>query len=470
MKNRFRIAGMAAAVVVLLSLFCYGGEPPETDTSAMSDTTASGAISPALPNIPDGSFDGKRYGAVGDGTTTDTAAIQKTIDAASAAGGGTVVLPAGTYLSGPIRLASSIRFHLDEGATLVMLPFGSYPPPTTEDEGTSVPLKKPEYYPFVAGFNLHDVALSGSGVIEGQGEPWWEKFEADQLTATRPTLVKLRHIERLSVTGVHLQDSPMFHLTISHGTDVTVDGISVTAHREAPNTDAVQLRGRNIAVKNCMLATGDDNIVFGAPTSDVSVTDCKFGVGHGVSIGSYTGRGVRNISMDRCTFENTTAGIKGKSMRGRGGVVENLRYSNITMINVKNPIEFRSYYSDKNKTPDLDEPKPMTDLTPVWRNATFTNITATTPPDRNAIFLWGVPESPIENFTFKNVKVTADKSAKIYHAKNIVFSDDSEIVTSQQEPFSFFDVTNVRTPDGEVHTVGNEIATHGEKQETKDKP
>ena len=124
----------------------------------------------------------------------------------------------------------------------------------------------------------------------------------------------------------------------------------------------------------------------------------------------------------------------------RGGVVENLTYSNITMANVKYPIRFESVYSESLKQAEQTQTQPATPLTPVWRNVTFTNITATVVDKYGAGVLWGLPEAPIENFTFKNVNITAYKGFKIYFAKGIVFADDSHItITGTSKPLLVYE-------------------------------
>ena len=119
------------------------------------------AIRPDLPTIPDRKFNVRGHGAKGDGAADDTAALQSAIDAARKVGGGIVEIPAGVYLSGPLQFASNLNLHLASGATLKMLPLDRYPGGTQRGED------------FLSGANLHDLALTGAGMIDGQGEPWW---------------------------------------------------------------------------------------------------------------------------------------------------------------------------------------------------------------------------------------------------------------------------------------------------------
>jgi polygalacturonase len=434
-KKTLAIAAVAAG---LLNLSCLGAEAEKTPSPAASQAfVVKGATLPVpQPSIPDKTFDVKKYGAVGDGVADDTAAIQKAIAAAGTAGGGKVVLPAGTYLSGPITLVNNLELHLDDGATLKALPMDKYP-----QAGEKIAN-------FISASKLHDLKLSGGGTIDGQGQAWWDKFRGGAEDMQRPVLIYLSKVERVAVSGLHLQNSPKFHLFLANDKDATVEGLTIAAPESSPNTDGIDIRGENIYVTGCQIAVGDDNIAFGGPATRITITNCKFGHGHGISIGSYTRGGVSDLLADNITFDGTESGIKGKSQRGRGGLVENLKYTNMKMEQVKNPIFFMSFYDEKNKDPNLDTKEPIADMTPMWRNVTIENVTATTlsTDRRNAGILWGSPEAPIENFTLKNVKIISQKPFKLYHVKGITFADDCSITVPQGEPFVTFDASDIRKP------------------------
>jgi polygalacturonase len=431
------VVAVFAAAVVLLGSSSLAAEAAKTPQAGVDNAvTATGAVLPVpAPKIPDKTFDVKKYGAAGDGVADDTAAIHKAIAAAEAAGGGKVVLGAGTYLSGPISLVSNLELHLDEGATIKALPMDKYP------QGSE------KIVNFISASKIHDVKLSGPGTIDGQGQAWWDKFRQDE-SIQRPFLIYLSKVERVAVSGLHLQNSPKFHLFFAGVTDATAEGLTISAPEESPNTDGIDIRGTNIHVTNCTIAVGDDNVAFGGPTTKVTVTNCRFGHGHGISIGSYTKGGVSDVVAEDITFDGTENGIKGKSQRGRGGLVQNLRYSNMKMSQVKNPINFMSYYDEKSKDPNLDAREAMTELTPVWKNVVIQNVTATTlsTDRRNAGILWGLPEAPIENFTLKNVVIDSQKPFKLYHVKGITFADDCRVKVPQGDAFVTFDATDVRVP------------------------
>src|SRR5271166_3945371 len=148
-----------------------------------------------LPMIPDGIFNITNYGAIGDRKTPDTAALQKTIDACSAAGGGTVLVPAGSFLTRPFKLASSINLHLDKGAVILI-----------SDDITNYPVVKNRCVDSITASGAHDIEISGEGTIDGQGQAWWAAFRSNSAMMHRPYMIKFSDCARLLVTEVTLQN------------------------------------------------------------------------------------------------------------------------------------------------------------------------------------------------------------------------------------------------------------------------
>lgn len=391
------------------------------------------SVAPTLPLIPDGIYNVTNYGAVGDGVTTNTAAIQTAINAASAAGGGVVEVPEGVFLCGPVKLASKINLHLDDGALLRMLPMEKYP--TSAGRSQS----------FISGDRLHDIAITGSGAIDGQGAPWWPLAKTAR-DYTRPRMITPSNCERLLIEGVTLSNSPMFHIAVSGNcTNVTVRGVTIRAPASddpvcpSHNTDACDVKGRNILIENCDVSVGDDDFTCGGGTADVLITNCTYGYGHGVSIGSPTRGGVSNITVINCTFSNTEAGIRIKSDRDRGGYLHNLSYLNLRMTNVGCPILIYASYMAKEKefrdlnrlTPAIAASYPAAaaaERTPIYRDITFSNITATAAPDRRAGLIWGLPEMTVSNVLLEKVSITADRPFGIFNAQNVRLVN-SKIIT-----------------------------------------
>jgi len=380
-------------------------------------------LPPALPHIPDKIFNVKDYGATSDNQADNTVAIQKAINAAESAGGGKVLIPAGVYVCGPLQLGSNLDFQIDSGAMLKLLPIDRYPGGTTDCTD------------FISGSNLHDIAITGKGTIDGQGSPWWPYAKVKG--ARRPRMIALKECVKVLIENVTLTNAPMFHIAISgKSSNVTVSGVIVRAPASddpvnpSHNTDACDVSGSNILIKNCDISTGDDNFTCGGGTSNVHIMDCKYGYGHGLSIGSYTRGVVENFLIENCIFTNTEAGIRIKSDRGRGGVVQNLTYRNLQMTNVGIPILiYAAYMANERAFRDLQKLTPeiaagypaasVTDLTPVYRNIRFENITATTQRGKRAGLIWGLPEAPASDIVLKNVNITGDNPFGIFFAENV---------------------------------------------------
>ena len=407
-------------------------------------------VAPTLPAIPDKSFIVTDFGAAGDSLTDNTKAIQNAIDAAVNAGGGRVVIPSGIYLCGPLQFASNLDLHLEEGAVLRMLPFDKYPGGIKEG------------LDFISGSKLHDISITGKGTIDGQGSPWWPYAKTEN--AKRPRMVAFKDCSRVLIEGVKLMNSPKFHLAIQGKTsDLTVSRVIIRAPASTDpvnpshNTDACDVSGQKILIEYCDVSVGDDNFTCGGNTSDVLITNCTYGYGHGVSIGSYTKGGVSNITVENCTFTNTDYGIRIKSDRDRGGVVQNITYRNLKMTNVGMPILIYGAYNAKEKqyrnlpklTPEIAgtyPSAPATDLTPAYRNITFKNITATTEQGKRAGLIWGLPESVASNILLENVNITAERPFGVFFAKDIKLVD-CKITTKEGE--NKIEISNARvTVDG----------------------
>jgi polygalacturonase len=382
------------------------------------------SVNPAPPVIPDKIFNVQNYGAIGNGVATNTAAIQAAINAASTADGGVVEIPAGIFLCGPIQLASKINLHLEAGALLRMLPLEKYPGGTVSPQS------------FISGDKLHDVAITGGGAIDGQGAAWWP-FAKTSPGARRPKMISPSNCEHLLIEGITLSNSPMFHIAIGGKCqDVIVRGVTIRAPASddpvlpSHNTDACDVKGKNILIQDCDVSVGDDNFTCGGNTSDVLITNCHYGFGHGVSIGSYTQGGVSNITVVNCTFHDTEAGIRIKTDRDRGGFVHDMKYLNLSMTNVGFPILIYASYMAKEKqfrdltklTPEIVASYPavsVSERTPIYRDFVFSNITATVQSGRRAGLIWGLPEMNVTNVLLENVNITADKPFGIFNAQNV---------------------------------------------------
>jgi polygalacturonase len=229
----------------------------------------------------------------------------------------------------------------------------------------------------------------------------------------------------------------MFHIAISgKSTDVTVRGVTIRAPASddpvnpSHNSDACDVTAKRVLIQDCDVSVGDDTFTCAGGASDVLITNCIYGYGHGVSIGSPTSGGISNFTVVNCTFNNTEQGIRIKSDRDRGGYLHNLSYRDLRMTNVEFPILIYASYMATNRayraltkvTAAIAATYPaaaVTDRTPIYRDITFSNITATTKPGQRAGLIWGLPEMAVSNVLMQQVNITADKPFGIYHAANV---------------------------------------------------
>ncbi len=426
-----------------------------TTVGVLFATTTFGT--PTLPNINTNNVVNiTAYGAVGDGITDNTLAISNAIVAAAAGGmtnglsGGTVEIPAGgTYLSGPLTLASYINLQIDTNAMLKFLPESKYP------NATGTPA-----YP-IAGTSLTDLEISGSGTIDGNGAGWWSANPPH-----RPYMIYFSKCYRVLIQNVTLQNPPKMHIVFkSSNGNITIQGITINTPA-SPNTDGIDLVGTNCLVQNCFISAGDDNIALGsssssAVSSDTLITNCTFGIGHGVSLGSNTAGGVSNLTVINCTFNNTDYGIRMKSDNsgsdpGAGGVAQNLSYLNIGMTNIgKGAIVIYSYYNEYG-TPTSITPTTAAGQTvgssiiPIWRNITISNLTATVASGGIAGIIWGRKEAPATNITLSHVSITAPKTFDVYNVHGFQFADSQITVPSGNKTFTLYnaDVTVTNSTPG----------------------
>ena len=407
-----------------------------------------GAAEVARPVIPDATFTVTDYGAVGDGKTMSTDAIAKAIDACKSAGGGVVVVPRGTFLTGPFELVGKMNLRVDEGATLRFT-----------DDFDAYPVTNNRHRHAIAGEGLSDLAITGKGSIDGDGGKWWTEFRKvkgtpdEKKQPRRPNLIDLTRCRRVLVQDVLITNSPMFHLVPRDCDDVTIEGARFIAPEDAPNTDGIDPSGHNYLITRCHFDVGDDCIAIkpqhatgGARLSceDMLITDCTFLHGHGLSIGGQTPGGLRRMTVRNCTFDGTDAGIRMKAPRGQGGLVEDLTYENITMTNVKVPILITSYYPKIPADVQNDSAQAVAATTPIWRNIRISNVTSQSSPIAGQII--GLPEMPVENVVLTNVRISAAKGMQIVNAKAIEFKN-SQIDAAKGEPLQTHnaDVTGLAT-------------------------
>jgi polygalacturonase len=360
----------------------------------------------------------------GEAAELETAVWQSAIDDAARAGGGTVVVPAGTHRTGSLRLRSNVELHLEAGAVLLFEPDPAlYPPVEARWEGAPETIHQPCVY----ARGETNVSITGFGTIDGQGAPWWDTFRnrRDELAHPRPTLVGLHECERVTIRDVTLRNSPSWTVHPLLCENVTITNLVIVNPADSPNTDGIDPEScRNVRISDCHIDVGDDCIAIKAgterspqrvPCENITITNCTMVHGHGgVVIGSEMTGGVRNVVISNCVFEGTDRGIRFKARRGRGGVVEDVRVTNVIMRGVMCPFVVNPFYfcGPDGKLPRVADrnPHPVGDDTPVFRRIHLAHITARD-VHASAGHLFGLPEAPLTELTLDDVTVSFAEDA-----------------------------------------------------------
>ena len=361
-------------------------------------------------------FDITAFEAAPGGAASCTQAFASAVAAAARAGGGTIYVPAGVFLTGPIRFTDNMTLYLETGARIVFSRDpAEYPIVRMRWEGAECDCHMPQLF----GEGLRNIAVAGRGEIDGQGEPWWKLHRERRLAYPRPRLLSFVGCRHVLIEGVQLINSPSWTINPILCEDVTVDKVTIVNQPDSPNTDGINPEScRNVRISNCHIDVGDDciaikagreNCLPRAACENITISNCTMVHGHGgVVIGSEMSGDVRNVVIANCIFESTDRGIRIKSRRGRGGVVEDVRVSNIIMRNVICPFVLHLYYNcgeggcaeavwDKKQ-------RPVTAATPAIRRIHFSDITAGE-VRAAAGFIYGLPEMPIEQITFDHISV-----------------------------------------------------------------
>jgi len=397
-----------------------------------------------------------QLGAIGDNRTDNTKIIAQAINQCAENGGGTVFVPSGTYLTGPIVLKSNITLYLEAGATITFSDeFDRYQPVKTRWSGYECY----GYSPLIYGDNLTNVAIKGEGSFDGKGKAWWQinrqlrvdsKAYASKTTEKiaqlnqnfmepietnldewdsqflRPPLLQLMNCKKVTIEGVTLKNSPFWNTHLVYCDHVTVHNVTFENPADTPNGDGFDIDScTNVRVSDCHFAVGDDCLVIksginedgrrvGKPTENVVVTNCTMHHGHGgIVLGSEMSGGIQNVTISNCTFIGTDRGVRIKTNRERGGYVRNILVNNIYMEDVFCPIAINSFYrhgvNENDPTVNSPEAQPITEKTPAIEHIQISHITA-----RNcraaAGFIYGLPERPINDISISHstIEMTVD--------------------------------------------------------------
>ena len=432
------------------------------------------------------------FGGKGDGIMLNTSAFAKAIDALSQKGGGKLVVPAGVWFTGPIVLKSNINLHLEKGALILFSPdFNLYPLISSNFEG----LETKRCQSPISARNAENIAITGEGSINGSGEAWrplkkakvteayWKSVvksggvlkdpgywfpSAGSLKGQslsdmnvpktkltdqewneikdflRPVMVSLVACKNVLLEDVLFENSPNWNIHPLLCTNLIIDNITVRNPAYAQNGDGTDIEScKNVLLVNSYYDVGDDAICIksgkneegrkrGIPTENVIVDNCKVFKAHGgFVVGSEMSGGVRNISVTNCQFLGTDVGLRFKSNRGRGGLVENIYISDIYMFDiVTDSFLFDLYYGGKSASESLDDGDetpattqipPVTVETPSFRNIYVKNIVSRNA--RRAMFFNGLPEMNISNINVENAIITSQYGAMICESNGVKFKN-----------------------------------------------
>jgi polygalacturonase len=364
---------------------------------------AQAQVPPPLPNIgltdynvtiSNASIDNGAV-AVGNDSTVNTGVLNSFIAYASTHGGGTVEIPAGTFLTSTLTMKSDVNLQVDANAVLQ----------NTSTERNLITTSGVET----------DVEISGSGILNDNAT-----------VATGITMLNLDNVTRLEVTGVSIENSAGEHLVVQSDTNATINDVTITDPLGTlANADGIDFSGTNFLIENSSISDGDDDIVAKPQavfTSNIVIQNDTILMGHGISIGGQTNAGLNNMTVNNITFNGTNNGFRLKAGRGNGGIVQNISYNNVTMTNVANPIYISSWYTnggDDFPGAPLEATNVTynTTTTPLWQNINFSNITSTDiQGNDNSGIIYGLPEAPVQALTFNNVNISSGDAMKINFA------------------------------------------------------
>jgi len=435
-----------------------------------------------LPVFPDKVFNIADYGAINDGVTKNTKAISDAIAACAKAGGGTILIPSGKWLTGPIKLKSNINFHLDEEAEILFSqnPNDYLPVVLTRWEGNECY----NYSPLLYAKDCHNIAITGKGVINGQGWSWWHwKYSQDDAAqrlydsqyngipvkdrifgtekdALRPPLIQLFNCNTVLLEDYTSKNSPFWNNHIVYCSNVVIRNIRLINPYDAPNADGLDIdSSKDIYINGIFANVGDDALVIKSglnedgwrvnkPSENIVAENYHIATGHGgFVIGSEMSGGVKNILVRNCSYKGTELGIRIKSKRGRGSYVKNIWFENIEMEDINGEaIRINMFYPASSASS-------RTNTAPDFSNINLKNITCK--GARDAIFIRGLPEHHIKELHFENVNITSKNGLLAINLNSAVFKD-LIIVPSTGSAYSFDNCTNIELQNC---TTSNEAKT-----------
>jgi exo-poly-alpha-galacturonosidase len=376
------------------------------------------------------------FGAKGDSLTVNTKAIQDCIDKCTANGGGTVVVPKGIFISGAIFLKKNVSLLVEKGARLKgSVNQADYPQIPTRWEGE----ERVWTSAFINAIDLDGICLSGEGTIDGSGDSWTARGARRPSTDSalarpvnpgirlgRPRLIAIQNCKHIKISNLHLHNEASWGLFVLYSTDVTITNLHITADHNIPSSDGmdidssskIHISGSYIDVNDDCISIksgkDEDGLRVNRPAEDILIEKCHFAYGHGgVAMGSETSGGIRNVTITDCLVDSQNwAPIRFKSQPSRGGVVENITYKNIKLVNTRKAFEFDMAWRMVN-------PKPPAKVLPVVRNIKIINVSGTADAVGN---MSGLEGSPIIGVKFQNCAIKARKGFVMQYASAVDLS------------------------------------------------
>lgn len=415
--------------------------------------------------VSDKIFNVADYGAIADGKTLATKAIQDAIDAASKAGGGKVVFDKGVYLTGAIFIKSNIEFNVGEGVVIQAIQDDSqYPERMTRIAGFEMEWPSA----LINVYEESNVRITGKGTIDGNGKYWWDKFwgdpprsggmwvdykEKDVRWAVDYDCKRVRAVVIYKSENVLLRDftvkrSGFWTISLTYSNKVHVDGITIRNNIDGfgPSSDGINTdSSKDILVENCDIDCNDDNLCIKAgrdadglrvnrPSENIVYRNCITRAGHGlITLGSETSGGMKNIEVYGLEAIGTNIGVRIKSAKVRGGVMQNIWFHDIKMKDVANPFHFELNWYPEYSYPTIPDNIPENEIPDRWRLLTK----RVTPPElgipefkditlsdinvvnaKRAIYANAYEEKPMNNLNWKNISIEAEEGGSVNHASN----------------------------------------------------
>ena len=392
------------------------------------------------------------FGAVGDGKTVNTPAIQKEIDAIAAGGGGTLVVPSGTFLSGALFFKPGVNLQIEKDGILKgTINQTDYPLVQTRWEG----VEGMHTCAFLNFDHLTNVTVSGEGMVDGSGDLWSPGGRAGRRRGPatgpaiaqaargagrarggpattrpgfnfqqtgRPRLICFSNCDGINISGLHLKNQAIWCLHLLYDKNVTVDGLDILATQYIPSSDGIDVdSSRDVLIRRCTINCYDDDIAIkcgkdddgrrvNRPTENITIEDCTIGIGAGIAMGSEVTGSIRHVLVQRCTFNNSDAAARFKSQPSRGGEITDIVYRDITLNNVGRAFEMLMDWDMR-----LSRAGPSMKLTDL-HDVRLMNFTGTA---RTGGVIYGLPAGPVRDVYFDNCNVSAGRPLMIDNAINI---------------------------------------------------